>query len=120
MIYQRLLPSDRGDERVLAAEVVFPTTAIRSVLRAGDLNKMATYLGIVTSTVSFLYGLFLLVRTLIWGNPGPGYPSLIIVMLFLGGVQLICLGIQFHSCVTIHVSPGFFHKANISFVVPAC
>jgi hypothetical protein len=40
-----------------------------------------------------LYALFLLIRTLIWGNPVPGYPSLIIVVLFLGGIQLICLGI---------------------------
>lgn len=55
--------------------------------------KLATYMGAVTSTVAIVYGLFLLVRTLIWGNPVPGYPSLIIVMLFLGGVQLICLGI---------------------------
>ena len=55
--------------------------------------KMATYVGVLTSGVAFVYGLFLLVRTLIWGNPVPGYPSLIIVMLFLGGVQLICLGI---------------------------
>jgi len=55
--------------------------------------KVATYIGIVTSGVAIIYGLFLLVRTLIWGNPVPGYPSLIIVMLFLGGVQLICLGI---------------------------
>ena len=55
--------------------------------------KMATYVGVVTSGVAIIYGLFLLVRTIIWGNPVPGYPSLIIVMLFLGGVQLICLGI---------------------------
>ncbi|MFV8819445.1 glycosyltransferase family 2 protein [Haliea sp. E17] len=55
--------------------------------------KMATYLGLVTSTLSLLYGLFLLVRTLLFGNPVPGYPSLIIIVLFLGGVQLICLGI---------------------------
>ncbi len=55
--------------------------------------RIATYLGVFTAGVAFLYGLFLLVRTLIWGNPVPGYPSLIIVMLFLGGVQLICLGI---------------------------
>ena len=55
--------------------------------------KVATYVGVLTSGVAFVYGLFLLVRTLIWGNPVPGYPSLIIVMLFLGGVQLICLGI---------------------------
>ena len=55
--------------------------------------KIATYLGVATSGVAILYGLFLFVRTLVWGNPVPGYPSLIIVMLFLGGVQLICLGI---------------------------
>ena len=55
--------------------------------------KMATYLGAVTSSFALLYALFLLVRTLIWGNPVPGYPSLIIAVLFLGGVQLICLGI---------------------------
>lgn len=55
--------------------------------------KIATYVGVITSGVAIIYGLFLLIRTLLYGNPVPGYPSLIIVMLFLGGVQLICLGI---------------------------
>jgi glycosyltransferase involved in cell wall biosynthesis len=55
--------------------------------------KIATYIGVLTSGVAIFYGLFLFIRTLIWGNPVPGYPSLIIVMLFLGGIQLICLGI---------------------------
>ena len=55
--------------------------------------KIATYLGAGTSGFALIYALFLLVRTLIWGNPVPGYPSLIIAVLFLGGVQLICLGI---------------------------
>ena len=55
--------------------------------------KMATYLGLLTSTFSLLYGLYFLLRTLLLGNPVPGYPTLIIVVLFLGGVQLICLGI---------------------------
>jgi glycosyltransferase involved in cell wall biosynthesis len=55
--------------------------------------KLATWLGLATSTLAFLYGLFLLLRTLLFGNPVPGYPSLIIVILFLGGVQLVCLGI---------------------------
>ena len=55
--------------------------------------KIATYMGVVTSGFAMVYALFLLVRTIIWGNPVPGYPSLIIVVLFLGGVQLICLGI---------------------------
>ena len=48
---------------------------------------------ILVSSLSFLYGLFMIVRTLIWGNPVPGYPSLIVIVLFLGGVQLICLGV---------------------------
>jgi len=55
--------------------------------------RIASYLGVITSGFAFMYGLFLLVRTLIWGNDVPGYPSLIIAVLFLGGVQLICLGI---------------------------
>jgi glycosyltransferase involved in cell wall biosynthesis len=55
--------------------------------------KFATFLGVFTSGAAFLYGACLLVRTLIWGNPVPGYPSLLIAILFLGGVQLICLGI---------------------------
>lgn len=55
--------------------------------------KLATWLGLITSILSFGYGLFFLLRTLVMGNPVPGYPSLILVILFLGGVQLVCLGI---------------------------
>jgi glycosyltransferase involved in cell wall biosynthesis len=55
--------------------------------------KIASYLGVVTSLLALVYGFFLLLRTLLWGNPVPGYLSLTIVMLFFGGVQLICLGI---------------------------
>ncbi|MBE9538847.1 MAG: glycosyltransferase family 2 protein [Proteobacteria bacterium] len=55
--------------------------------------KMSTYLGILTSSAAFLYGIYFLLRTIIFGNPVAGYPSLILVVLFLGGVQLICLGI---------------------------
>lgn len=55
--------------------------------------KLATWLGLFTSVLAFAYGLFFLLRTLFLGNPVPGYPSLIVIMLFLGGVQLVCLGI---------------------------
>ncbi|KZX57129.1 glycosyl transferase family 2 [Halioglobus sp. HI00S01] len=55
--------------------------------------KVATYLGMLVSSLSFMYGLYMLVKTLIWGNPVPGYPSLIVIVLFLGGVQLMCLGV---------------------------
>ncbi|MCS6853845.1 MAG: glycosyltransferase family 2 protein [Elioraea sp.] len=55
--------------------------------------KVATYLGLVCATGALLYGAFMVVRTLLFGNPVPGYPSLITVVLFLGGVQLVTLGI---------------------------
>ncbi len=55
--------------------------------------KVATYLGILTSGLSFLYGSYFLLRTLFFGTDVPGYPSLVLIILFLGGIQLICLGI---------------------------
>jgi glycosyltransferase involved in cell wall biosynthesis len=55
--------------------------------------KLSTYLGVITSSLAFIYGIYFLLRTFILGNPVPGYPSLILIVLFLGGVQLICLGI---------------------------
>ncbi|MFQ3622869.1 MAG: glycosyltransferase family 2 protein [Acetobacteraceae bacterium] len=55
--------------------------------------KVATYLGLVCATGALAYGTFIVVRTLLFGNPVPGYPSLIAVVLFLGGVQLMTLGV---------------------------
>ncbi len=55
--------------------------------------KIATYLGVVTSILAFLYGGYVVVKTLIFGDPVAGYPSLMVAILFLGGVQLICIGI---------------------------
>ncbi|MEM1191274.1 MAG: glycosyltransferase family 2 protein [Pseudomonadota bacterium] len=55
--------------------------------------RLATWLGMLSSAVALAYGLFFFLRTLFFGNPVPGYPSLLVAILFLGGVQLICLGI---------------------------
>ncbi|WP_337876967.1 glycosyltransferase family 2 protein [Elioraea sp.] len=55
--------------------------------------KVATYLGLVTAAIALVYGTVVVVKTLLFGNPVAGYPSLMTVMLFLGGVQLITLGI---------------------------
>lgn len=55
--------------------------------------KIATYLGLVTAFLAGIYLLQLLVRTLLFGNPTAGYPSMMAVMLFFGGVQLMTLGI---------------------------
>ena len=55
--------------------------------------KIATYLGLMTSLGSFTYGLFVIYKTLAFGDPVRGYPSLMVVILFLGGVQLMSLGV---------------------------
>jgi glycosyltransferase involved in cell wall biosynthesis len=55
--------------------------------------KIATYLGLAVSVFALGFGSVIVVRTLIFGNPVPGYPSVMAVMLFLGGVQLMTLGV---------------------------
>jgi glycosyltransferase involved in cell wall biosynthesis len=55
--------------------------------------KVATYLGMVTALGAFLFGMFIVLETLLFGNPVPGYPSLLVVVLFLGGIQLMALGV---------------------------
>jgi glycosyltransferase involved in cell wall biosynthesis len=55
--------------------------------------KIATYVGTFTAAGAALYGTGIILGTLVWGNPVAGYPSLLVVMLLLGGLQLITLGI---------------------------
>ena len=55
--------------------------------------KVATYLGVLTAFGAFLFGMFIVVKTIFFGNPVPGYPSLLVVVLFLGGIQLMALGV---------------------------
>jgi glycosyltransferase involved in cell wall biosynthesis len=55
--------------------------------------KWATYLGLLTALGSFAYAVIIILQKLLFGNPVKGYPSLMVVVLFLGGVQLVFLGI---------------------------
>ncbi|HEX4173697.1 MAG TPA: glycosyltransferase family 2 protein [Acetobacteraceae bacterium] len=55
--------------------------------------RVATYLGLLVGLGSTVFLLQLLVRTLIFGNEVPGYPSLMAVVLFLGAAQLVTLGV---------------------------
>ncbi|MDY0042403.1 MAG: glycosyltransferase family 2 protein [Desulforhabdus sp.] len=55
--------------------------------------KVASYIGFLTSLTALLYGLFVLARALLFGAPVPGYPSLMVVILFLGGLQLLAIGV---------------------------
>jgi glycosyltransferase involved in cell wall biosynthesis len=55
--------------------------------------KIATYFGLLTASVAFAYAAVVVYKTLAFGEPVRGYPSLMVVILFLGGVQLLSLGI---------------------------
>jgi glycosyltransferase involved in cell wall biosynthesis len=55
--------------------------------------KIATYMGLVTAFAAFMYASRVIYKTLIYGDPVAGYPSLMVAVLFLGGVQLMTIGI---------------------------
>ncbi len=55
--------------------------------------KLATYVGLGVAMMSVIYAAVVIVKKLIIGNPVAGYPSLMTVVLFLGGVQLMFLGV---------------------------
>lgn len=56
--------------------------------------RIATFVGILTSLFAFVYMLVVFVKTLLYGDPVQGYPTMMIVILFLGGLQLLALGIM--------------------------
>lgn len=55
--------------------------------------KIASVLGVLISSSSFLYAIYIIIRTLLLGKDVPGYASLLCIILFMGGIQLISIGI---------------------------
>lgn len=55
--------------------------------------KLASYLGLCVAFIAVCYALFIIYKTLVYGDPVAGYPSLMVTILFLGAVQLIGIGI---------------------------
>lgn len=55
--------------------------------------RLSALFGCVISFFAFLYMIWIIAKTLLYGEPVAGYPSLMTVILFLGGIQLISLGI---------------------------
>ncbi|AUO41988.1 TPA: glycosyltransferase family 2 protein [Escherichia coli] len=55
--------------------------------------RMWTYIGLLVAGLSFIYGAWMIIDTIAFGNPVRGYPSLLVSILFLGGVQLIGIGV---------------------------
>ena len=55
--------------------------------------RLASVLGLLISSIAFCYLLFVIIKTLLYGDPVAGYPSMISIILFIGGIQLVVLGI---------------------------
>ena len=55
--------------------------------------RLATFSGIAIAIVAFIYLAYIVLKAAIWGDPVAGYPSLMAVILFIGGIQLLFLGI---------------------------
>lgn len=54
---------------------------------------MAAFLGVFFCIVAFLALCFIIVRTVLYGDPVSGWPSMTCIIIFLGGIQLFCIGI---------------------------
>ena len=55
--------------------------------------RMASFMGCLLAMLSILYMAYIVIRTLLYGGDVPGYPSLVSIILFIGGIQLLFLGI---------------------------
>lgn len=55
--------------------------------------RLASVLGLLISSIAFIYLLFVVGKTVLFGDPVAGYPSMISIILFMGGIQLVVLGI---------------------------
>ena len=55
--------------------------------------RLTLFMGFSVAIFTFVYGIFIVVRTLLFGDPVAGFPTLLVTILFLGGTQLIALGV---------------------------
>lgn len=68
--------------------------AIEGLISFSDVPlTLASYVGLLTFVMAFVYGVYIVIRTLIFGAATPGWPSLAVLVVGMGGLQLLCLGI---------------------------
>lgn len=56
--------------------------------------RIATVLGSLIAFSAFIYGMMIVAKTMLFGDPVTGYPSMMVVQLALGGIQLLCVGVM--------------------------
>lgn len=80
--------------------------------------RVWTYIGLAVALLSFTYGFWMIVAKIVWGNEVHGYPSLIVSILFLGGIQLIGIGVLGEYIGRIYIEtkkrPRYIVKTNAS------
>ncbi len=80
--------------------------------------RMWTYIGLFVASIAFIYGVWMIIDTLAFGNPVRGYPSLLVSVLFLGGIQLIGIGVLGEYVGRIYIEiknrPRYILKGNES------
>ena len=54
---------------------------------------ISSVLGVLLCIVAFILIFVIVIKTLIWGNPVAGYPSLVCIICFIAGIQLLCMGV---------------------------
>ena len=54
---------------------------------------MAAFIGIFFCLVAFVAICFIIIRTMLYGDPVSGWPSMTCIIVFIGGIQLFCMGI---------------------------
>jgi polyisoprenyl-phosphate glycosyltransferase len=55
--------------------------------------RVATYLGVLTAMLAFVYAVWIVLKAMLWGDPVAGWPTMMTVILLLGGAQLMALGV---------------------------
>lgn len=55
--------------------------------------RISTITGMIISMCAFIYMVYVFMKAIFWGEPVQGYPTIVILILFLGGIQLLSLGI---------------------------
>ena len=81
--------------------------------------KIATITGFITSSIGFIYLMYLIIKTLVVGIETPGFATIVCLILFIGGIELLCMGIlgEYLSRVFIETKgrPIYLEKNSLGF-----